>query len=138
MNESTQVDHSTCAAAGCPMLGTNSRSTTGTNEWFCFLHFGNEGREWPRITAELNRLSWLVGIVRGLRALPIRKNWATLEVEARNAITLCQRGDLQMKPSENASEWAIRLEGILAQSCRDSDAGQVDRMERAEVSRAAP
>lgn len=136
MNESTQVQTCDCAAAGCPMLGTNSRSTTGTNEWFCFMHFGNESRKWIRITNELNRLSWLVDIVRGLRSLPIQKNWATLEGEARGTITLSQRGDLQMKASEDVSTWMIRLEGVLSQSCKDSDANLVDSMERSEVARA--
>jgi hypothetical protein len=121
MNDSsTQVDHSACAAGSCPMLATNSRGTTGDSDWLCFIHFSAAPKDWHHITAELNRLAWLVNIVRGLRALPIAKNWPEFEIEARKAINLSQRGDMNQKDSESTAAWMIRLEGILAQSCKDS------------------
>jgi hypothetical protein len=116
----TQVDHSACAAGSCPMLATNSRSTTGSGDWLCFIHFGADKDDWFHISAELQRLKWLVDVVRDLRALPIKKNWPTVETEARKSIALSQRGDLQMNERESAPAWMIRLEGVLAQSCKDS------------------
>ena len=116
----TQVDISTCAGPGCPMLGTNSRSTTGESEWFCSIHFSTPAKDWHRTTHELNRLRWLVGIVRGLRALPIAKNWPALEVKARDLINESRCSEMNMKDSETPIAWMIRLEGILAQSCKDS------------------
>lgn len=102
------------------MLATNSRSTTGGSDWLCFIHFAAEKDDWHHISAELQRLKWLVDVVRDLRALPIKKNWPTVEIEARKSISLSQRGDLQMNDRENVPAWMIRLEGILAQSCKDS------------------
>lgn len=124
MNESTQVQTCDCAARGCPMIGTNTRSTSGTTEWFCFIHFGARADQWYAISAELNRLQWLVGIVRGLRGLEHAKNWDELQLAARRAISLSQRGDMQMKESESTAAWMIRLETVLAQSCKDSQAQQ--------------
>lgn len=120
MNESTQVDHSACAAGACPMLATNSHGTTGGSDWLCFIHFAAPAADWLHISAELNRLQWLVGVVRGLRALPIKKNWEELEIESRKSIALSQRGDLQRNDRESVLGWMIRLEGVLQQSCKDS------------------
>lgn len=120
-NENTQVQTCDCAAHGCPMYGTSSRSTTGGTDWYCFIHFGAEAKDWPHINAELNRLGWLVKIVRELRQLAYVKGFPSkFTADARQAITLSQRGDLQMRIDEATVDWMIRLEGILAQSCKDS------------------
>lgn len=118
MND-TQVDHTTCAASGCPMLATHSRSTTG-GDWYCFAHFAAPPGKTGHITDELNRLGWLVQIVRDLRAVPVLKNFDAIEAAARKEITLCQRNDLQCKDSESPAQWMVRLEGVLAKSCKDS------------------
>lgn len=119
MNADTQVDHTACSASSCPMLATHSRSTTG-GDWLCFLHFAAPPGKSGHITAELQRLAWLVAIVRDLRALPITKNFEAVEGAARKQIILAQRGDLNHKDSETASAWMIRLEGVLAQSCKEA------------------
>lgn len=113
MND-TQVDHSTCNATSCPMIATNNHSTNGEGQWLCFIHFAAEGRDWPRITDELNRLQWLVDIVRRLRA------GANLTAAHHQAFVLAQRSDLRKKDHENSRAWMIRLEGVLQQSCKDS------------------
>lgn len=109
----TQVDHSQCGA-GCGMLATNSRATNGTGEWLCFIHFLAEYEDRYRITAELNRMRWLVDIVRTLRA------GGNLTPEMQQNFVLAQRSDLKQKESEWPREWMIRLEGVLAKSCHDS------------------
>lgn len=114
MNESTQVDHSACGASGCPMLATNSHGTNGESPWYCFIHFSAEPGNSMLITQELQRLRWLVDVVRALRA------GAGISFDQNQAFVLAQRGDLKRKESEARSTWMIRLEGVLAQSCRDS------------------
>lgn len=121
----TQVQTCYCAAHNCPMLGSSTTSTSGTTEWYCFIHFGAEAKHWPHISAELNRLGWLVDIVRGLRKLTYTKVVPPGFMEdARKAIALCQRSDLQPRDTETIPGWMIRLEGVLAQSCKDSFASK--------------
>lgn len=110
----TQVDNSTCHASGCPMLGTNNRSTNGGGEWLCFLHFGADHANRYAITAELTRLRWIVDIVRMLRA------GQPLTADMQQNFVLAQRSDLKQSDREDRAAWMIRLEGVLLQSCRDS------------------
>ena len=110
----TQVDNSTCHAAGCHMLATNSRSTNGGGEWLCFIHFASDANDRMAVTAELNRLRWIVDIVRKLRA------GADLTADMHQNFVLAQRSDLKQSDREDRTGWMIRLEGVLQQSCRDS------------------
>lgn len=119
MNADTQVDHTACSAPCCPMLSTHSRSTTG-GDWFCFLHFAASPGKTGHITAELQRLAWLVRIVRDLRALPVTKNYPAVAASAHKEMALCQRNDLRVKDIETPATWMIRLEGVLAQACKEA------------------
>lgn len=110
----TQVDNSTCQASGCPMSATHNRSTNGGGEWLCFIHFGADHADRFHITAELTRLRWLVDIVRCLRA------GKPLTAEMHQNFVLAQRSDLKQSDREDAMAWMIRLEGVLAQSCKDT------------------
>ena len=110
----TQVDTCTCGASGCPMLGTNIRSTNGGGEWLCFIHFGADHADRLRVTSELNRLRWIVDIVRTLRA------GQPLTDDMQQNFVLAQRSDLKQSDREDRTGWMIRLEGVLAQSCNDS------------------
>ena len=114
MSEETQVDRTICAAAGCPCLATHSRGTNGESPWYCFIHFGAEPGDSLRITHELQRLRWLVEVVRQLRA------GGGVSHEQRHAFVLAQRSDLMRKDSEDRVAWYIRREGVLQQSCKDS------------------
>lgn len=119
MSHDTQVDHTACSASSCPMLSTHSRSTTGS-DWFCFLHFAAPPGKSGHITAELQRLAWLVAIVRDLRAIPITKNFQAVEAAAHKQMALAQRNDLKHKDHEHGIAWMARLEGVLAASCKES------------------
>lgn len=119
MSTDTQVDHTACSASMCPMLATHSRSTTGS-DWLCFLHFAAPPGKTGHITAELQRLAWLVAIVRDLRALPVTKNFQAVEAVAHKQMALAQRNDLRCKENETAATWMIRLEGVLAASCKEA------------------
>lgn len=110
----THVDTSICHAAGCRMLATNSRSTNGGGEWLCFIHFQAESGDRLRLTAELTRLGWIVDIVRALRA------GQPLTADMQQNFVLSQRSDLRQTESEHPRDWMIRLEAVLAKSCKDS------------------
>lgn len=115
MSEETHnVDHSTCAAAGCPMIATHNRGTNGEGEWLCFIHAAAEQGDRLRITHELQRLGWIVHVVRELRA------GRQITGEMHRSFVMAQRGDLSRKESEARSTWMIRLETVLQQSCKDS------------------
>lgn len=111
MND-TQVDHSLCMAHGCNMIASMSLSTKG-DDWCCFIHVKAERDDWQAITAELNRLGWLVEAVKCIRANAPEKKM----VEVRRNIGLAQRSDLLRKESESAQQWYVRLENVLAESC---------------------
>lgn len=115
MSESKGVN---CVAHSCPMLGTSSRNTTG-GDWCCFIHAGSEASRWQSITAELNRLSWMVHIVRDIRALGLGQTpFSEILTNARKQFISAQRSDLLMQEREEPTAWMIRLEAVLAESCR--------------------
>lgn len=105
-----------CHAYGCKLHGSMARSTSGTNEWFCSIHFGAEPDDWQAITAELNRLSWLVEVSKKVRANQMNagRKWRdSIDKELR----LAQRGDLCWNGSESMGTWSARLEKVLRDSC---------------------
>lgn len=94
------------------MLGTSSLGTKG-GDWCCFIHLKAERDDWQAITAELNRLQWLVDSVKRLRAMSGPNTQANIA----KALKMAQRGDLLRKHSETTTAWYIRLEQVLADSC---------------------
>ena len=112
MSNETSVDKCLCAAPYCNMIGTMSRQI-GSEDWYCFIHSAARLDDWNAISAELNRLGWLVEAVKAIRAGAPEKKM----VEVRRNIGLAQRGDLMRKESESSRDWFIRLEQVLADSC---------------------
>jgi hypothetical protein len=95
-----------------------SRSTSGTSEWFCFAHFGAEPDQWQAVTAELNRLRWLVDVTRSIRdnALSNPAGWNAVEAAAHKELALAQRKDLRRSANESINQWLARLENVLRAS----------------------
>lgn len=120
MNENTTVDHSQCAAPGCKLIASMTRTTTGGGDWLCFIHFAGEARNAALITQELARLDWLVQIVKSLRMVGRRRNFDEVREQARQATAMAQRGDLNITDAESMGSWMIRLEGVLQQSCKEA------------------
>lgn len=117
MSDGPKTAHPNCSAHHCPCLGTMSRSTTGSDEWFCFIHFSTEPKRWGDISAELNRLGWLVAITRALRlANGNEKAWCALSA-CQKEIKLNQSSHLERGAHEGLTAWLIRLEGALQQTC---------------------
>jgi hypothetical protein len=110
----THVDRNACAAAGCPGLASMSRGTNGESPWYCPAHFAADYDDRLLVTNELNRLKWIVDIVRTLRA------GGTVTADQNQSFVLAHRSDLKQKESEWPLDWMIRLEGVLQQSCKDS------------------
>lgn len=115
---SDDINYCNCAAHSCPMLGVMSRSTTGSKEWYCGIHFGAPANRWGQITDELNRLGWLVTITRNLRAATVQNVQAVIKA-AHKEIALNQSGHLRMSDNEDAHRWLIRLEDTLFHACQD-------------------
>lgn len=115
-----------CAAYRCNMLGTMSRNTNGSKEWFCFIHFGADSKRWSDISDELERLSWLVEITRNLRQFGNAKEWDQYDEAARKEITLNQSSHLLLSNKESLAQWCTRLEGVLHQSCAAPSQRDID------------
>lgn len=113
-------DHSIyCAANGCPQLGTQSSSSTGGGDFYCFLHFGCKPGTAHAITEELQRLDWLVKITQGIRAAN-SKNWDKAEAAMNKEIRLNQSGHLLRGDKESLPKWLARLEDTLRIACAAS------------------
>lgn len=118
------AEYCNCTAHGCPLHGTMTRSTSGVKEdgagWLCLLHFAAEGKRWPAITAELNRLGWLAAITRDLRA----RGWTNYGSHEK-AIRLNQSSHLLVSDRENLHAYLIRLESALQQACAEPETAPI-------------
>lgn len=113
MNPDHTVDKSMCVAYGCPCLGTITTSTSG-GDWLCGFHFNRDAIAWQRITAELNRLGWLVGSIRDLRQSYGKHTWQTVARKAKYDIRMNGREDLQPRQAESGPDWIRRLDNEVA------------------------
>lgn len=117
-------DHSIyCASNGCPMLSSLSSSCTGGGDFYCFLHFGCKPGTAHVITAELQRLDWLVKITQGIRAANSR-NWDKAEAAMNKEIVLNQSSHLLRGDHESLPKWLARLEDTLRIACAETDTQQ--------------
>ncbi len=118
-----QQDPRQCCAYGCPMPGSMSASTTGTSEWQCWLHFGASPGKWQRISADLNRVSWLVTSITTMRRDygGKREKWAETYRDAVQAIRANQRTDLLRAKDETLPLWFARLDSALRACCGIED-----------------
>lgn len=108
-----------CCAFGCPMPGAMTQSTVGTNEWFCWLHFGKESVHWQAITSEINRLSWLADAITSMRRDYMRDQWPETYKYALHTIRANQRKDLEKLKDEPLKQWWLRLDKVLSNACFD-------------------
>jgi len=119
------VDMTMCAASGCPCVGSMSNSTTGTDKWYCGIHFGQPGGASSRITSELQRMAWLVAIMLDVRRVYAAENWGNVRQRANYQFQMHQRNDLaygREKTDVSVSSWLKRLDGALRASCLIDDA----------------
>lgn len=98
------------------MLGSMSSSATGGGDYYCFLHFGCKPGTAHAITAEMQRLSWLVKITQAVRAAN-SKTWDKIETAMNKEIVLNQSSHLLRADHETLSRWLVRLEDTLRAAC---------------------
>jgi hypothetical protein len=113
-----------CAAYGCPLTGTSSTSTSGSDEWWCFAHFGLDYGQVQAATTEVNRVPWLAAAAQDVRDVN-RVKPGTPESKAAFALiehelTLHGRKDLLLIQGESRRQWLNRLEGALLAIVRES------------------
>jgi hypothetical protein len=93
-----------------------SSSSSGSDRWYCGFHFNRDANAWQRITAELNRLHWLVGSIHDLRLTYSNENWADTAKTAMFTLRQNQRSDLLPAQNEIGSEWIRRLDRALVEA----------------------
>lgn len=113
----TETANVHCAANGCPMSGCMSRSTSGSTEWYCFLHFGCKSGTGHAITNELQRLGWLVKLTQALRTNGGSAHWDRMEEAGNKEIRLNQSSHLLRGDHETLPAWLARLEDTLRIAC---------------------
>lgn len=112
-----QQDPRQCSAYGCPMPGSMSSSTNGATEWQCWLHYGQNVGSWQRITADLNRMAWLVHALVTMRRDYGGRKWPDTFKEATKTIKAAQRSDLTWAKGETVPQWFMRLDSALREAC---------------------
>lgn len=102
-----------CTAYGCPLPGTMSTSTQGTNEWWCFAHHRKDTGRLQRITAELNRVKWLIQAISDVRLRDQHQDYNAAFERICHDFTMANRKDLLWTEPETVEQWLIRLEREL-------------------------
>jgi hypothetical protein len=106
-----------CAAYGCPLHGTMSNATGGSDDWWCSYHFGKEAGDLQAVTSALNRHRWLADVRSAVLELhPARGeefrhktfDWIRKTLAAQG------RDDLQWAGfPENTRQWSNRITAAL-------------------------
>ena len=114
-------DPRACLAHGCPCAGSMMTSTNGGGEWLCWQHLKASASQWQSITAEMNRLHYLVDATKRLRAAgTMPHDLAEASMKGINAaLRIAQRSDLCYQATDkNRYGWLSRLENELAKAAR--------------------
>lgn len=118
MSHDHEVDTTRCAAHGCPMPGSVTSSTSGTQQWFCHFHYNRDAIAWQKVTAELNRMAWLVAACNAIRAKQCSDDWPATYRTIQNEMRQHQRSDLLYGDADKGIRaWLHRLDGELAKAC---------------------
>lgn len=112
------VDPTLCAAYGCPCKGAMNSSTSGTDKWFCGYHYGRDGISWQKVTAELNRLSFIVTAMQSINESAGREEWPKVYRSIQQELQINQRGDLLRAETESLAKWYRRLDSELQNACQ--------------------
>ncbi len=103
-----------CFAYGCPLLGTMTRSTSGTDEWFCFAHFEADAGRMQTLTSMIRSLAWLADAIVDVRKRHRHRDYPAAFQRLVGDIELAGRKDLLWKGSESEDQWLVRLETEMA------------------------
>lgn len=109
-----------CAAHGCTLLGTMSTSTSGSDEWWCSMHFGKDASQLQPLTVEINRREWLAKAITSIRMQAHGEAWPETFKFVQHEMAMNQRADLKHNGKEAIWQWLVRLEKELESMCRGS------------------
>jgi hypothetical protein len=102
-----------------------STNTTGSGQFYCFLHFKCKPGRQHEITNELQRLSWLVKITQMVRACGgDLREWLGSEDSADKEIRVNQSSHLIRRRHESLVAWLARLEETLRIACAEPEQAQ--------------
>lgn len=106
-----------CAAYGCPLHGTMSTATGGTDDWWCSLHFGKEAGALQEVTVALNQYRWLADVLTTILEIhPARGEQSNAERMAwiRKTLIAAGRQDLHWANyPESVRGWSNRVKAEL-------------------------
>lgn len=126
MSHDHEVDTTSCAAHGCPMPGSVTSSTSGTQQWFCHFHYNRDAIAWSKVTTELNRLGWLVSACKAIRAKQCSDDWPATYRMIQNEMRQNQRSDLLYGDADKGIRaWLHRLEGELVKACNSQQQREI-------------
>lgn len=107
-----------CCANGCPLSGSMTASTSGSDKWFCRVHFGIPYAEHDGITARINNRVSLYRIAGELSNC----GHSAADQKTRAQIKALGRADLLKPPSPgqpfSASGLASFMFSVLDAECR--------------------
>lgn len=101
-----------CAAYGCPLMGTFTGSTSGSDAWHCSLHANKPATQLQAVTVAINRYRWLANAITDIRSMvPGRAGTGALLERIRHDFTAQHRLDLYWTGgTETVRQWVNRLE----------------------------
>lgn len=123
MSDTTDRDPHACMAHGCPCAGSFTTSTSGGNDWACWQHLRAERSDWQRITAEMNRLRYLVDACSAIRSTGSkdRETSKAILAQVNQSLRAAQRSDLCYSPEDKTVYgWLCRLESALSAAARQT------------------
>lgn len=66
-DEQQAHDNGLCGAFGCPMPGTHTNSTSGSDKWFCLMHLRAAPHNWSHVTERIRHHSNLTNLILDIR-----------------------------------------------------------------------
>ena len=94
-----------CHCAGCPMPGSLTTSTSGTQEWFCRLHFGAPAALWNDISARASNRADLLGAVH--EAFQLAAGETRVPNSLLKALAVAKRQNLLTDLPPGSTSWVI-------------------------------
>lgn len=103
-----------CCVNGCRQPGALTLSTTGTDQWYCALHFRQPASLHASITTRSNNREDMLRVARKLRRMPLKTNVpADVELAIRAA-----GYSKHIAPGDSANVAGRKLDQVLDAECR--------------------
>jgi len=90
-----------------------TNSTQGADDWYCSFHFNREAADTQAITVELNRLSWVICAIEGLKKHDFCEKEQAIFNDLADASECVE---LKQQPRESENMWMRRLYKVVEES----------------------